>query len=108
MDTYYAKVILTPYFEDPQVIPFLNVEYKTFTFEVPMDLDLEGEILEWVFRTANIAHQYDPPDPQAVQYRAEQNRSLSSGDLVLLYVNRGDEDIYLGLWQCQNIGWERV
>lgn len=55
-----------------------------------------GEILEHVFDELNID---EPTESWAREYRANRNRSLSKGDVVVF----GET-----AWACESVGWKQV
>lgn len=62
----------------------------------------EEAACEEVFRLFNVGDDpaFGEPDPRAVAYRAQRNRSLSKGDVVCL-----DDRFWLA---CASFGWERI
>jgi hypothetical protein len=59
---------------------------EVFRGQVPAEVP-DVEICEEIFDLLNVGHGptwHNPPDPRAVAYRAQGNRSLSVGDLIAI------------------------
>ncbi len=97
------------YHDGHPLVPVFQEEYA-----VPLSVTREMT-LEAYFHLFNVGDDpaFGEPDPRAITYRANRNRSLSVGDVISLTapvpsINPGVQ-LYATTWfACQSSGWEQV